>query len=110
MLIRELEERDYSHVCENCESAYLFRRSTSLKELTSRIFDAAGYTFAFILFSMLLLSGGLFSGVAIVGLLFLAYLLFWKRKECPVCKTGKLIPVSTPKGMKIMKKHGWKTL
>jgi hypothetical protein len=110
MLISELEEQQVSHVCSTCETPFLFQRSGSFRKSAGKLFDAAGYTFATLILLLLLISGGLLSALAIPGLLLLAWLLFWKRKRCPVCNNGQLIPVNTPRGITIMKKHGWKPL
>ncbi|WP_218312187.1 hypothetical protein [Alteromonas antoniana] len=88
-----------THVCQECESIHnqTVRNKALLPLLLSSV--------AFLIFALLLLYVSAFVGGA--GVL-LAVFYFWSRnKKCPECGRYGLIPVATPKGMKIMKKNGW---
>ncbi|WP_414830754.1 hypothetical protein [Alteromonas sp. H39] len=90
-----------SHVCKECESTC----QLSSRKKTVNTFHVLASSIAFLFSALLLLFVSTIAGG--VGIL-LAILYFWsKNKKCPVCGRYGLIPVSSPKGMNIMKKNGW---
>lgn len=110
MLIKQTEKCTCSHVCPSCESTHLLHSANGLSASAGKLFDAFGYTLATLVFILLLISGGLFSTLGIIGLAVLTWLLIWRRRQCPQCKSARLIPIDTPRGLAIMKKHGWEVL
>jgi hypothetical protein len=88
----------------------LLRSSIGFLASAGRLFDAFGYTLATLAFFLLLISGGLLSVLGIIGLAVLAWLLLWRRRLCLRCKADRLIPIDTPRGLAIMKKHGWEVI
>ena len=105
MLVIDHEERAYSHVCVECETAHLVTASRTFRGIAGRVFDAICLTAMFLLLVLFF-----FWSVAGLGLIFLGYLLYRKRKMCPACKSFSLIPIDSPRGLKIMEKNGWKAL
>ncbi len=90
-----------SHVCKDCESTH--NLSSSSKSVTFIHSLISGVMFV-ITALVLLFFSAIAGGVGII----LVVLYFWSRnKKCPACGRYGLIPVSTPKGMDIMKRNGW---